>query len=98
MQHKLSGTLRQTSKIAIFIDNEKLSISLRLGDPEVPSPEYADGNRPGAYWTVNSVSGTFQKAFAPEPVFVPLYQVKELRKREVSWREDQDREEWEDRS
>ena len=76
----------QTKEDLNFIDKEILSVKLRMGDPSASSPD-CSFNRSGVYWTANGVSGTLQKAFAPEPVFVPLYQIKELRTRREGRRE-----------
>lgn len=84
MQHKF--TRLRTNEDLNFIDNEILCVNLRTRDPSALSSSCAI-NGAGVYWTANGVSGTFQKAFAAEPVFVPLYQVKELKTRGESRRE-----------
>ncbi|KAL5531015.1 hypothetical protein ACEPAG_3891 [Sanghuangporus baumii] len=68
-------------------NREIVDISLRAFGPRPSSSESATGLGLAAYWVADGVPGTFQRAVAPEPVFVPLYQLKELRKRTETRRE-----------
>ncbi|OCB85154.1 hypothetical protein A7U60_g7780 [Sanghuangporus baumii] len=68
-------------------NSEIVDISLHaFGSSASPSAS-TTGVGVGAYWVADGVPGTFQRAAAPEPVFVPLYQVKELRKHTETRRE-----------
>ncbi|KAL5492741.1 hypothetical protein ACEPAI_4188 [Sanghuangporus weigelae] len=58
-------------------NNETVAINLRADVPLGPAP----GVGINASWTASGISGTFQRACADESVFVPLYQVKEVKKR-----------------
>ncbi|OCB87723.1 hypothetical protein A7U60_g5250 [Sanghuangporus baumii] len=76
-------------------DNETVMINLHADVPLGPAPDVGIN----AIWTASGVSGTFQRACADGSVFVPLYQVKELKKRRGRRRQspdplNDDKEDW----
>ena len=62
----------------IVTEKETLTISLRADGPAVPGVVAGAGIQAG--WTANGVRGVYQQAYADEPVYVPLYQVKQIEK------------------
>ena len=63
---------------SIVTERETLTISLRADGPAVPGVVAGAGIQAG--WTANGVCGVYQQAYADEPVYVPLYQIKQIEK------------------
>ena len=60
----------------IVTEKETLTISLRADGPAVPGVVAGAGIQAG--WTANGVCGVYQQAYTDEPVYVPLYQIKQI--------------------
>ena len=60
----------------IVTEKETLTISLRADGPAVPGVVAGAGIQAG--WTDNGVCGVYQQAYTDEPLYVPLYQMKQV--------------------
>lgn len=62
---------------------ETVSVTLNPGAPNISSEEdpFEIGSGGSPTWTASGVTGMFQHGAAIAPVFVPLYGVKEIKKR-----------------
>ena len=68
---------RAYSKL-IVTERETLTVSLRADGPAVPGVVAGSGIQAG--WTANGVCGVYQQAYTDEPLYVPLYQTKQIEK------------------
>ncbi|KAL5536808.1 hypothetical protein ACEPAF_631 [Sanghuangporus sanghuang] len=60
---------------------ETISVNLSQDGPGSSSPADPSGKGHGPTWVASGVTGMFQHASASEPIFVPMYQIKEIKKR-----------------
>ncbi|KAL5492508.1 hypothetical protein ACEPAI_3955 [Sanghuangporus weigelae] len=76
--------VHRASAYAFYLSDksrETISISLNQDGPNSPSPADSSEKVHGPTWVASGVTGMFQYASAPEPIFVPMYQIKEIKKR-----------------
>ncbi|KAL5513280.1 hypothetical protein ACEPAH_3678 [Sanghuangporus vaninii] len=60
---------------------ETISVSLNQDSSNSSSPTDPSGKGRGPTWVASGITGMFQHASASEPIFVPMYQIKEIKKR-----------------